>query len=80
MATTFERVRKVVCEELQRSEDEVTANASFMEDLGADSLDVVELVMALETEFSVEIPDEDAEKIHTVGEAVDYIDRKLQEQ
>ncbi|HET6386900.1 MAG TPA: acyl carrier protein [Armatimonadota bacterium] len=80
MASTFERVRKVVCEELQRSEDEVTPNASFMEDLGADSLDVVELIMALETEFSVEIPDEDAEKIHTVGEAVDYIDRKLKEQ
>ncbi|MDQ2732063.1 MAG: acyl carrier protein [Armatimonadota bacterium] len=80
MATTFERVRKVVCEELQRSEDEVTPQASFMEDLGADSLDVVELIMGLETEFSVEIPDEDAEKISTVGSAVDYIDRKLKEQ
>lgn len=80
MATTFERVRKVVCEELQRSEDEVTPEASFMEDLGADSLDVVELIMGLETEFSVEIPDEDAEKISTVGSAVDYIDRKLKQE
>jgi acyl carrier protein len=80
MASTFERVRKVICEELQRSEEEVTPEASFMEDLGADSLDVVELIMGLETEFSVEIPDEDAEKIRTVGAAVEYIDRKLQEQ
>lgn len=79
MATTYERVRKVVCEELQRSEEEVTPNASFMEDLGADSLDVVELVMGLETEFSVEIPDEDAEKIQTVGAAVEYIDHKLKD-
>jgi acyl carrier protein len=79
MATTLERVQKVVCEELQRSPDEVTSEASFMEDLGADSLDVVELIMGLETEFSTEIPDEDAEKIHTVGDAVNYIDAKLKE-
>ena len=70
---TFERVKKVVVEQLDVSEDEVTQDASFVEDLGADSLDVVELVMGLEEEFDVEIPDEDAEKITTVHEAVTYI-------
>jgi acyl carrier protein len=74
--STFERVKKVVVEQLDVSEEEVTPQASFMEDLGADSLDVVELVMGLEEEFDVEIPDEDAEKITTVQEAVNYIDVK----
>ena len=73
---TFDRVKKVVVEQLDVSEDEVTPDASFVEDLGADSLDVVELVMGLEEEFDVEIPDEDAEKIHTVQDAVNYIDSK----
>ena len=74
--STFDRVKKVVVEQLDVSEDEVTPNASFVEDLGADSLDVVELVMGLEEEFDIEIPDEDAEKIATVQDAISYIDAK----
>lgn len=73
---TLDRVRKVVVEQLDVSEDEVTPTASFVEDLGADSLDVVELIMAFEEEFQIEIPDEDAEKIATVADAVNYIDEK----
>lgn len=74
--STFDRVKKVVVEQLDVSEAEVTENASFVEDLGADSLDVVELVMAFEEEFQIEIPDEDAEKIARVQDAVKYIDEK----
>jgi acyl carrier protein len=74
MATTFERVKGIVVEQLNVDQDEVAESASFVEDLGADSLDVVELVMALEEEFGIEIPDEDAEKIQTVGQAVAFID------
>ena len=74
MSTIVERVTKLVCEQLGVKENEVTFEASFMEDLGADSLDTVELVMALEEEFETEIPDEEAEKITTVKEAVDYIE------
>jgi acyl carrier protein len=74
--STFDRVKKVVVEQLDVAEDEVTPQASFVDDLGADSLDVVELVMGLEEEFDVEIPDEDAEKITTFQEAVNYIDEK----
>jgi acyl carrier protein len=73
MSTIEERVKKIVIEQLGVKEDEVTANASFVDDLGADSLDTVELVMALEEEFETEIPDEEAEKITTVQQAVDYI-------
>ena len=69
----FERVKKVVVEQLSVEESEVTENASFTADLGADSLDTVELVMAFEEEFGCEIPDEEAEKIATVKNAVDYI-------
>ena len=76
MSTTLERVRKVVVDRLKVSDDEVSSQASFIEDLGADSLDVVDLVMGLEEEFDIEIPDEDAEKIQTVGQAVEYIDQK----
>ncbi|CUS33939.1 MAG: acyl carrier protein [Nitrospira sp.] len=76
MATVDERVKKIIAEQLGVEEDEVTPEASFVEDLGADSLDTVELVMALEEEFSIEIPDEDAEKILTVGKALDYIKEK----
>ncbi len=72
--STTERVIKLVCEQLGVKEEEVTADASFVEDLGADSLDTVELVMALEEEFETEIPDEEAEKITTVKEAIDYIE------
>lgn len=74
MSTIVERVTKLVCEQLGVKEDEVTPEASFVEDLGADSLDTVELVMALEEEFETEIPDEEAEKITTVKEAIDYIE------
>ena len=68
-----EQVKKIVAEQLGVKEDSVTSDASFVDDLGADSLDTVELVMALEEEFEMEIPDEDAEKITTVQQAVDYI-------
>ena len=73
MSTIEERVKKIVIEQLGVTEDEVTIEASFVDDLGADSLDTVELVMALEEEFETEIPDEEAEKITTVQEAVNYI-------
>ena len=74
MSTIVERVTKLVCEQLGVKENEVTLEAAFVEDLGADSLDTVELVMALEEEFETEIPDEEAEKITTVKEAVNYIE------
>lgn len=74
MAAAFDRVKGIVVEQLNVAPDEVTAEASFIEDLGADSLDVVELVMALEEEFGISIADEDAEKIVTVGDAVKYIE------
>tara|TARA_B100001287_G_scaffold99418_1_gene83624 strand:+ start:278 stop:511 length:234 start_codon:yes stop_codon:yes gene_type:complete len=73
MSSVEERVKKLICEQLGVKEEEVTAEASFVEDLGADSLDTVELVMALEEEFETEIADEEAEKITTVKEAIDYI-------
>jgi acyl carrier protein len=74
--STFERVKKVVVEQLEVDEKEVTPAASFVDDLGADSLDVVELVMGLEEEFDIEIPDESAEKITNVQQAIDYIEEK----
>lgn len=74
MASTFERVKAIVVEQLGVDGDEVKESASFVEDLGADSLDVVELVMALEEAFDLQIPDEEAEKIQTVGQAVQYIE------
>ncbi len=73
MSTIEERVKKIVVDQLGVKEDEVTADASFIDDLGADSLDTVELVMALEEEFDCEIPDEEAEKITTMRMAIDYI-------
>ena len=78
MSSIQERVKKIVVEQLGVSEEEVSENASFVEDLGADSLDTVELVMALEEEFECEIPDEEAEKITTVKEAIDYINTHLE--
>jgi acyl carrier protein len=77
MSNTEERVKKIVAEQLGVKEDEVKTEASFVEDLGADSLDTVELVMALEEEFETEIPDEEAEKITTVKLAIDYINTNL---
>jgi acyl carrier protein len=73
MAAVEERVKQIIVEQLGVDEGEVTANASFVDDLGADSLDTVELVMAFEEAFDIEIPDEEAEKIRTVKDAVDYI-------
>lgn len=73
MSSIEEQVRNIVAEQLGVKEEEVTADASFVDDLGADSLDTVELVMALEEAFECEIPDEEAEKITTVQQAVDYI-------
>ena len=77
MSSVEERVKKIIVEQLGVKEDEVTAEASFVDDLGADSLDTVELVMALEEEFECEIPDEEAEKLTTVGQAIDYINANL---
>lgn len=76
MATaTFDKVKKIIVEQLGVDEDEVTMEASITDDLGADSLDQVELVMAFETEFNIDIPDDEAEKIKTVGDAVNRIDQ-----
>lgn len=69
----MEKVKKIIVEQLGVSETSVTAEASFIDDLGADSLDIVELIMALEEEFDIEIPDSEAEKVATVGDVVDYI-------
>lgn len=69
----FEKVKEIIVNQLGVAENTVTLEASFIDDLGADSLDIVELVMALEEEFDMEIPDEDAEKVVTVGDVVDYI-------
>ena len=76
MSDTPDRVKKIVVEHLGVEEDKVTPDASFIDDLGADSLDIVELVMAFEEEFGVEIPDDAAEKITTVKDAIDYISAK----
>jgi acyl carrier protein len=74
MASVEDKVKHIIVEQLGVDEDEVKASASFVDDLGADSLDVVELVMALEEEFGLEISDEDAEKLRTVQQAIEYID------
>lgn len=75
--TIEERVKKIVSEQLGVEEEDITPESSFVEDLGADSLDTVELVMAFEEEFKIEIPDEDAEKILSVQNAIDYIKEKI---
>ena len=72
--STFEQVKKIIVEKLGVKEDQITEKATFVNDLGADSLDVVEFVMEVEKEFSITIPDEDAIKLQTVGDAVKYID------
>ncbi|MCX5715945.1 MAG: acyl carrier protein [Candidatus Omnitrophica bacterium] len=76
MAVNMERIKAIIAEQLGVKPEEVTDQAKFIEDLGADSLDTVELVMALEEEFGIEIPDEDAEKMVSVGDAVKYIEEK----
>jgi acyl carrier protein len=73
----FEKVRDILCEQLDVEEEKVTTESSIVDDLGADSLDVVDLVMSLEEEFDIEIPDEDVENIKTVGDMVKYIEGKI---
>ena len=80
MSAVADKVKKIVVENLSVSEDQVTPEARFVEDLGADSLDLVELVMAFGEEFGSDIPDEDAEKLTSVGDAIKYIESKSQEQ
>ena len=77
MSAIAEKIKSVIAEQLGVKPEEVTTQAKFVDDLGADSLDTVELVMALEEEYGVEIPDEDAEKLTTVGEAIKYIEEKI---
>jgi acyl carrier protein len=79
MSSVAEKVKNIIAEQLGVSEDQITNDAKFIEDLGADSLDQVELIMALEEEFGADIPDEDAEKLTTVGKAVEYITSQVSE-
>ncbi|NLI61379.1 MAG: acyl carrier protein [Clostridiales bacterium] len=72
---SFDKIKGIIVEQLGVEADEVTLEASFIDDLGADSLDIVELIMALEEEFDMEIPDEEAEKISTIGDVIDYINK-----
>jgi acyl carrier protein len=80
MALSEERVKQIIMDQLGVSAEQVTPDASFIDDLGADSLDTVELVMALEEEFDIEIPDEDAEKLRTVRDALDYLKKHVTEE
>ena len=77
MSNVEEKVKDIIAEELGVEREKLTPEASFMEDLGADSLDTVELVMAFEKEFDIDIPDEDAEKLRTVGDALKYLNEKV---
>jgi acyl carrier protein len=77
MSNVEEKVKDIIVEELGVEREKLTSEASFMEDLGADSLDTVELVMAFEKEFDIDIPDEDAEKLRTVGDAMNYLHEKI---
>ncbi len=78
MAAVEEKVRKIICEQLDVNEADVVPEASFVDDLGADSLDQVELIMAMEEQFDISIPDEDAEKIATVQDAIDYVNKTIE--
>ncbi len=75
----FEKIQKIISEQLGIDSNEIKLESSFIDDLGADSLDIVELIMALETEFDIEIPDEEAEKVKTVGDVVEYIKAHTEE-
>lgn len=77
--STDKKIKQIIAEQLGLNEDEIADNASLLDDLGADSLDIVELVMAMEEEFEMEIPDEDAEKIVTVKDVIDYVKKRSQE-
>jgi acyl carrier protein len=77
MSDMLEKVKKIICEQLDVPEENIVPTASFVDDLGADSLDQVELIMAMEEEFNISIPDEDAEKIKTVNDAVEYVSKAL---
>ncbi len=77
MSDVADKIKKIICEQLDVPEEDVVPEASFVDDLGADSLDQVELIMAMEEEFDVSIPDEDAEKIGTVQDAIDYVQKVL---
>lgn len=77
MSDVSDKVRTIICDQLMVDQEEITDESSFVEDLGADSLDTVELIMEFEDEFGIEIPDEQAEKISTVGEAVAYLEKLL---
>jgi acyl carrier protein len=77
MAFSEERVKQIIVDQLGVAPEQVTPEASFIDDLGADSLDIVELVMSMEEEFDLEIPDEDAEKIQTIGDAIAYLEERL---
>ena len=77
MSDVSDKVRTIICDQLMVDQEEITEESSFVEDLGADSLDTVELIMEFEDEFGIEIPDEQAEKISTVGEAVAYLDKLM---
>jgi acyl carrier protein len=77
MSQVEEKVKKIICEQLDVAEEDVVLTASFVDDLGADSLDQVELIMAMEEEFDISIPDEDAEKITTVKDAIEYIEKAI---
>jgi len=79
MSNMFEKIRKRIADQLSIDEEEIKMDSSFADDLGADSLDIVELIMALEEEFDMEIPDEDAEKISTVGDVVEYIKARVED-
>ncbi|PMQ00901.1 MAG: acyl carrier protein [Dictyoglomus sp. NZ13-RE01] len=76
-ATIFEKIKKIIVEQLRIDEDLITMDSSIQDDLGADSLDAVELIMALEEEFGIDVPDEDTEKFKTVGDVVRYVEKKL---
>ena len=79
MSSVADRVMKIVCEKMNMKPEQVAPETSFVNDLGADSLDVVELVMEFEEEFSIDIPDEDAEKIQTVGDAIKYVEEHIKQ-